>query len=273
MTHQHNGNPVELYKDYQALKFQRRGKVLIVTMDNPPLNAASAELHEELSYVFYDIARDAECSVVVLTGAGRAFSAGGDIELMNRNLDNAEWHTSFFTRAPFVIHGLLNLDKLVIARINGPAMGFGASLALLTDLTIAVDTAKIADPHVLMGISAGDGGSFIWPQHIGFARAKWYLLTGEAIPAPEAVEIGLINKAVPADQLDAVVDELADRLANGASVALSTTKRSINMLLRKQAEGVIEAHLGMEMWSVFTNDHKTAVRAFLAKQTPVFEGR
>ena len=85
--------------------------------------------------------------------------------------------------------------------------------------------------------------------------------------------MGLINKAVPADQLDSVVDDLADRLANGAGVALSTTKRSINMLLRKQAEGVIEAHLGMEMWSVFTNDHKAAVRAFIAKQTPVFEGR
>ena len=273
MTHQRDNNLVEFYKNYHALKFERRGKVLIVTMDNPPLNAASPQLHEELSYVFYDIARDPDCSVVVLTGAGRAFSAGGDIELMNQNLDNADWHTSFFRRGPFVIHGLLNLDKVIIARINGPAMGFGASVALLCDLTIANETAKIADPHVLMGISAGDGGSFIWPQHIGFARAKWYLLTGEAIPAPEAVKIGLINKAVPADQLDTVVDELSDRLANGPGIALTTTKRSINMLLRKQAEGVIEAHLGMEMWSVFTNDHKAAVRAFLAKQKPEFEGR
>lgn len=242
-------------------------------MDNPPLNAASVLLHDELSHVFYDIARDPDCSVVVLTGEGRAFSAGGDIELMRDRLDDAEFHASFFRRAPFVIHGLLGLDKVVIARINGHAMGFGASLALLCDLTIASETAKIGDPHVLMGLSAGDGGAFIWPQNIGFARAKWYLLTGDPISAPDAAAMGLINKAVPADELDEAVYTLADRLANGAGLALATTKRSINMLLRKQAEGVIEAHLGMEMWSVFTHDHKAAVQAFLAKQPPRFEGR
>lgn len=261
-----------MYEDYKTLKFERRGKVLVVTMNNPPLNAASPELHEELSYVFYDIARDPECSVVVLTGEGRAFSAGGDIQQMQEHLMDAEFHSSFFRRAPFIIHGLLNLDKVVIARINGHAMGFGASVALLCDLTIAVDTAKIADPHVLVGISAGDGGSFIWPQHIGFARAKWFLLTGEALLASQAVEIGLINKAVAADQLDETVDALADRLANGPTQALNATKRGINMLLRKQAEGVVEAHLGMEMLTVFSKDHKAAVQAFLAKEQPVFEG-
>jgi enoyl-CoA hydratase len=262
-----------MYEGYQALRFERRGKVLTVSMDNPPLNSASPQLHDELSYVFYDIARDAECSVVVLTGAGRAFSAGGDLPLMNEHFNDAEFHTSFFRRGPFVVHGLLGLDKVVIARINGHAMGFGASLALLCDLTIAVDTAKIGDPHVLVGISAGDGGSFIWPQHVGFARAKWYLLTGEPLLAPEAAQIGLINKAVPAGELDEAVYSLADRLASGPTLALNATKRGINMLLRRQAEGVIEAHLGMEMWTVFSQDHKAAVQAFLQKQTPTFQGR
>ena len=262
-----------MYESYKSLKFERRGKVLTVTIDNPPLNGVSPELHEELSCVFYDIARDPEASVVVLTGAGRAFSAGGDIRAMEAHLGDADYQTALFSQAPFVVHGLLGLDKIVIGRINGHAMGLGASIALLCDLTIAADTAKIADPHVLMGLSAGDGGSFIWPQHIGFARAKWYLLTGEAISAPEAVEIGLINKAVPAEKLDEVVYELADRLGKGPTLALNATKRGINMLLRKQAEGVIEAQLGMEMWTIFSHDHKAAVRAFLNKQTPVFEGR
>lgn len=262
-----------MYEDYKALKFERRGKVLTVTMDNPPLNSASFQLHEELSYVFYDIARDPDCSVVVLTGEGRAFSAGGDIALMEKNLEDVDFHTAFISRGPFVIHGLLGLDKIVIGRINGHAMGFGASVALLCDLTIAADHARIADPHVMVGLSAGDGGSFIWPQHIGFARAKWYLLTGEAILAPEAVEMGLINKAVPAGELDTVVYELAERLANGPTKALNTTKRSINMLLKKQAEGVIEAHLGLELLTIFSDDHKAAVRAFLAKQAPQFTGR
>jgi enoyl-CoA hydratase len=152
---------------------------------------------------------------------------------MEDQLWDPKYHSSFFRRGPFVIHGLLGLDKVVIARINGHAMGFGASVALLCDLTIATETAKIADPHVLVGISAGDGGSFIWPQHIGFARAKWFLLTGESLTAKEAVEIGLLNKAVPAEELDTVVYELADRLASGPTLALNATKRGINMLLRK----------------------------------------
>lgn len=262
-----------MYEDYKALKFSRRGKVLTVTMNNPPMNAASFQLHEELSYVFYDIARDPECSIVVLTGEGRAFSAGGDIKAMEENLENWDFHAAFYRRGNFVVHGLLGLDKVVIGRINGHAMGFGATVALLCDLTIAADTAKIADPHVLVGISAGDGGSFIWPQHIGFAQAKWFLLTGEAVSAPEAVQMGLINKAVPMEQLDDTVYELADRLASGPTLALNATKRSINMLLRRQVEGVIEAHLGLEMLSQMSQDHKAAVRAFVNKAKPTFEGK
>ena len=228
-----------MYEDYKALKFSRRGKVLTVTMDSPPMNAAGYDLHTELSYVFYEIARDPDCSVVVLTGEGRAFSAGGDIQVMHDNIEDPFHHSKMFRRGPFIVHGLLELNKVVIARINGHAMGFGATIALLCDLTIASDKAKIGDPHVTVGISAGDGGAFIWPQHVGFAQAKWFLLTGEHIEAPRAVEMGLINKCVPLDQLDETVYALADRLGNGPTEALNATKRSINMLLRRQVEGVI----------------------------------
>lgn len=261
-----------MYEAYKALKFERRGKVLIVTMDNPPMNAASIDLHTELSHVFTDIGRDPECSVVVLTGAGRAFSAGGDLHLMQANTKNIEFHAQFFRRGNYIIHSLLALDKVVIARINGHAMGFGASLALLCDLTIAAEGARIADPHVMAGISAGDGGSLIWPQLVGYARAKWFLLTGEAITAKEAVEIGLINKCVPAEQLDDTVYALADKLANGPTQALNATKRSINMLLRRQAEATVEAHLGLELLTVFTHDHGEAVRSFIERDTPKFKG-
>ena len=262
-----------MYEEYKALRFERRGKVLVVTMDNPPMNAASLQLHTELSYVFYDIARDPDCSVVVLTGAGRAFSAGGDIKLMQEKAEDPHWHASFMRRGNFIIHGMLGLDKPVIARINGHAMGFGATVALLCDLTIAADHARIADPHVAIGLSAGDGGAFIWPQLIGFAQAKWFLLTGEALTAQQAVDIGLINKCVPADMLDETVDALADKLGNGPSQALNATKRSMNMLLRRKAEAVIEAHLGLEMLTIFTHDHKEAVRSFLEKDEARFQGR
>ena len=261
-----------MYEDYKALKFARRGKVLTVTMDAPPMNAADYDLHTELSYVFYDIARDPECSVVVLTGEGRAFSAGGDIKVMHDNIEDPFHHSKMFRRGPFIVHGLLDLNKVVIARINGHALGFGATVALLCDLTIASDRAKIGDPHVNIGISAGDGGAFIWPQHIGFAQAKWFLLTGEYMEAARAAEISLINKCVPHDQLDETVYALADRLGNGPTEALNATKRSINMLLRRDVQGVIEAHLGLEMLTVFTKDHKGAVQAFINKETPVFTG-
>ncbi|MBV1688871.1 enoyl-CoA hydratase/isomerase family protein [Novosphingobium sp. G106] len=261
-----------MYENYESLKFERRGKVLTITMDNPPMNSASVSLHTELSYVFYDVARDPECSVVVLTGEGRAFSAGGDINLMLERAEDPHWQSKYFRRGNFIIHSMLGLEKPIIARINGHAMGLGATVALLCDLTVASEKAKIADPHVAMGLSAGDGGAFIWPQMVGFARAKWFLLTGEHLTASEAVEIGLINKCVPPEQLDEVVYALADKLANGPTHALNATKRSVNMLLRRQVEGVIEAHLGLEMLTVFTEDHKEAARAFLAKETPVFKG-
>lgn len=263
----------EMYENYKALKFSRRGKVLTVTMDNPPMNSASVDLHDELSYVFYDIARDPDCSVVVLTGEGRAFSAGGDIKLMEEKLTDVHHHHSFISRGPFVIHGMLDLDKPIIGRINGHAMGLGATLALMCDLTIASERAKIGDPHVLVGLSAGDGGAFIWPQHIGFAQAKWFLLTGDHIEAPAAAAMGLINKSVSPEQLDEAVYALADRLANGATQAINATKRSINMLLRQQVEGVIESHLGLELLTIFTEDHGTAVRAFVNGTTPQFQGR
>lgn len=262
-----------MYEHYKALKFSRRGKVLTVTMDNPPMNSASIDLHDELSYVFYDIARDPDTNVVVLTGEGRAFSAGGDIQIMEDKLTDVDHHAEFIRRGPFIIHGMLDLEKPIIGRINGHAMGFGATVALMCDLTIASEKARIGDPHVLVGLSAGDGGAFIWPQHVGFAQAKWFLLTGDQIEAPAAAAMGLINKSVPAEQLDDAVCALADKLANGPSVAINTTKRSINMLLKRQVEGVIESHLGMEMLTIFTQDHKTAVKAFLNKETPVFQGK
>lgn len=167
---------------------------------------------------------------------------------------------------------MLDCDKPIIGRINGHAMGFGATVALMCDLTIASERAKIGDPHVLVGLSAGDGGAFIWPQHIGLAQATWFLLTGDAIEAPAAAAMGLINRSVPAEELDAAVYALADRLAAGASYAINTTKRSINMLLKRQVEGVIESHLGLEMLTIFSQDHAAAVRAFLRKAPPGSRG-
>jgi len=138
----------------------------------------------------------------------------------------------------------------------------------MCDIIVAKDSAKIADPHVKVGLSAGDGGSVIWPALIGFARAKRYLLTGDPITGAEAAAIGLISEAVPGHQLDARVDEIAHSLANGAAVAIRLTKRSINMALRQQIDALLEAHLGYETLSHLSADHRAAVNAFVERRTP-----
>ncbi|MNZ31326.1 putative enoyl-CoA hydratase echA8 [compost metagenome] len=261
-----------MYEHYRFLKFEYRGRCLLVTMDNPPVNAAHLELHNELSQVFYDVERDDACDLVVLTGAGRAFSAGGDLPGMLKACDDPSISASMIVRTPHIVRSMLAMEKPVIAMVNGHAMGLGATLALLADVAIMAEGAKIADPHVNVGLSAGDGGALLWPLLIGYARARHYLLTGEAIVAAEAAQIGLIHKAVPAEQLEGAVWAYAERLLALPKLAVRITKRSINMGLRQQAESLVDAHAGLEHLTIATQDHREAVQAFLEKRPPVFRG-
>jgi enoyl-CoA hydratase len=263
-----------MYDAYRSLKIERRGAVLVVTLDNPPTNAADVGMHHELSTIFQDIARDDLTKVVVLTGAGtRAFSAGGDIDVMLDQLTNIESLQLQFTEAQRMLQSLLALEKPVIARINGHAIGFGATLALFCDISYAIDTAKIADPHVGVGLAAGDGGALIWPLLIGYARAREYLLTGDAIVGRDAAAIGLITRAyATVEELDAAVYGMAERLASGASRAINGTKAAINLVLRGQIEALIAAHSGIEFISAFSADHREAVLAFKDKRKPQFNG-
>lgn len=260
------------YGSYRLIRASRDGPVLTLTMDAPPMNAAGYDLHDELSHVFYDVARD-DAAVVVLTGAGRAFSAGGDLDEMLANTQHPPRMAAMMARAPHIVQSMLALDVPMVARVNGHAMGLGATLALLCDVAIMVDSARIADPHVAMGISAGDGGAILWPLLVGFARARHHLLTGDPLTGTEAAAIGLIHKAVPADALDAEVDAYVQRLATGATYAIRATKRSINMVLRQQAALLADAHAGIEALTLATRDHREAVLAFKEKRPARFEGR
>jgi enoyl-CoA hydratase len=262
------------YDDYETLKITRNGKILTVAFNRPELrNATNAKMHLELLRVFPQISQDPDAWVVILTGEGKAFSAGGDIGQMEYDLDHpARWNEAML-EARRILFGMVDCDRPVIARINGAAVGLGATLALMCDITIATETAKIADPHVNVGMVAGDGGAILWPMLAGHAKARLLLLTGEVITGRQAADIGLITEAVPADQLDARVNAIAEKIAAGAQSAIRGTKKAMIMSLRQQLEAQIDAHLGFETQSYLSEDHRIAVKAFMEGKPPVFTGR
>lgn len=261
------------FSSYKAIAFRRDGRVLHATLNRPEaMNAVDAELDEDLLRLFDDVARDPETNVVVLTGAGRAFSAGGDIEQMQKAIDNPELFNEGAANGKRLLFSMLDCPKPIVAKVNGAAIGLGATIALFCDIVFAANHAKIADPHVNVGYAAGDGGAVIWPALIGFARAKEYLLTGDILTGEEAARIGLINRAVPAEDLDRVVDEFAQRLARGASKSIQWTKLSVNIGLKQLAHSILDTSFAYEALSNLTKDHQEAVNALREKRKPNFTG-
>jgi len=265
---------VPIEERYETLKVERQGRLLTITMNRPDfLNASDKVMHEELAEVFYDVASDRDSDVVVFTGAGRAFSSGGDIGWMQEMIDQPETFEQTAREAKRIVFSMLDLEKPLIAKVNGHATGLGATLALFCDVIFASDEAKIGDPHVSVGFVAGDGGAAIWPQLVGYARAKEYLMSGELIPARKAAEMGLINHAVPAQELDAAVDAYTQKLLNGATKAIRWSKIATNIELKRIVHGVMDASVAYEALSNRTTDHQEAVNAFREKRKPVFAGK
>jgi enoyl-CoA hydratase len=263
---------VEL-NDYKSLLLQRDGKVLNVTFNRPEaMNAFDPVMEAELRRLLLEVAHDPATHAVVLTGAGKAFSAGGDLEQIREVMEHPELFFKSIAEAKQLVFSMLDCPKPIIAKINGHAIGLGATVALFSDITFAANHAKIADPHVQVGFVAGDGGAVIWPQLIGYNRAKEYLLTGDPIPAPEAEKLGLINHAVPAEELDERVRAFAQRLANGASRSVQWTKASINIGLKQLAHSIMDASMAYEALSNITRDHREAVAAMSEKRKPNFTG-
>jgi enoyl-CoA hydratase len=255
---------------YKHIKFARDGKILRVIIDHGEMNLVDGVLHAELSHVFYDVAADHDSEIVILESTGRAFSAGGDITYMEQLHENPGEFSSTVREAKRVVFNLLDCDKPIICKVQGDAIGLGSTLALLCDIVVAVDTARFSDPHVRVGLTAGDGGSVMWPQLVGYARAKYYVLTGEMIDAKTAMEIGLIAFAVPAEELDEKVNSIAQKLARGASQALRATKATMNIGLKQLAHSMMDAGMAHEGLSNVTADHGEAVKAFKDKRKPVF---
>ena len=261
------------YSQYKDILVEKRDRVMTVTLNVPErLNAFTGPMHTALSRIWDDVNDDPDVHVVVLTGAGRAFSAGGNVIAMQQKIDDPDAWDGGMPEAKRIVFRMLECDKPIIARVNGHAVGLGATIALLCDIIIATEDAKIGDPHVSAGLVAGDGGALIWPQLVGFARAKEYLLTGDLMRAAEAERIGLINHVVPADQLDEKVYGLARRLADGAMKSIRWTKQTINIPLRQLAHSMMDLSLSLETQSNRTKDHQEAVWAFGEKRRPKFSG-
>ena len=256
---------------YTRLLLSRQGRLLTITMNRPELlNAVNLEMLEELADVFTYAAADPDSDVVVLTGAERAFSAGGDLEHIAGNAAHPEQFEYEARLAKRIVFSMLDLEKPLICRLNGHAVGLGATLALMCDVIFAVETAKIGDPHVALGLVAGDGGAAIWPQRIGFGRAKEYLMTGELLTAKKAEEIGLINHCVSADELDSAVSAFCDRMLKGATKAIRWTKVMVNIELKRIVHAMLDTGLAYEGLSAYSADHREGVRALQEKRKPVF---
>lgn len=260
--------------DYQHIEIERRGRVLVLQLNRPEqLNAINGRLHTELARVFTDAAADRESDVVVLTGRGKAFCAGGDIDWMQESIDDPTAFEQVANEAKQIIFSQLDLPKPLICRLNGHATGLGATLAVCCDIVVAHEGVKIGDPHVKVGFVAGDGGALLWPQLMGYVKAKKYLLTGDLMTAAEAERAGLISDVVPADQLDAATYGLAERLEHGAIKAIQWTKITANLPLKAIVHSHFDAGIAYESLSNRTADHAEAVAAFRERRAPIFTGK
>jgi enoyl-CoA hydratase len=238
---------------YRTLEVTRTGDVLRLVLDHPEsdLNAVDGLLHEELTRLFRALKQEDEARAVVLTGRGRCFSAGGHFGWFP-TLQDTTALDAVRRDAKQMIWDLLEVEVPIVAALNGPAVGLGASIALF------------ADPHVRVGLVAGDGGVPIWPLVLGPARAKQYLLTGDPLPAVEAERLGLVNRVVPAPELDAEAMKFAARLAAGAPLAVRYTKLAVNKLVKEALNVAFDTSTALEI---------VALAALREKRKPHFRGR
>jgi enoyl-CoA hydratase len=264
---------VNEYAGYSSIRFERVGEVLRVTLANPrnELNSVDGEMHDELRRAFEELKAEKQARAIVFSGSGRAFSAGGDFRWMSSV--QAEHLYELRREGKQIVWNLLDVELPIVAAVNGPAIGLGATLALLCDVIFMADSATIADPHVRVGIVAGDGGAVIWPLVLGPARAKRYLMTGDSLTAADAERIGLINASVPADELQEDALRFAQRLAEGAPLAIRYTKAAVNQLVKQALTTAFDYSTALELVTFVSEDHQEALRALREKRKPRFEGR
>jgi len=261
----------EAYARFSRLLIDRpHPRVLRVVMNRPgKLNATDGEMHSNLTEIWRVIDADPSVSAVLLTGAGKAFSAGGDLDLLDKMIADVDTRMRVWKEARDMVHNLINCSKPVVAAINGAAVGAGLALGILADISIAAASARLIDGHTKLGVAAGDHAAIIWPLLCGMAKAKYHLLLCEPVTGEEAARIGLVSLAVPDEELQARAMDVAVRLAEGAPTAIRWTKYALNNWLRA-AGPIFDASLGMEFLGFSGHEAPEGAAALREKRAPRF---
>ncbi|HUZ10319.1 MAG TPA: enoyl-CoA hydratase/isomerase family protein [Acidimicrobiales bacterium] len=250
-----------------ALLVEERGPVRIITMNKPEqLNSMSDDLHHAIGEVWHELLSDHEARVVVLTGAGRAFCTGGYMANFIRSNQDPVMRRRDIRQAEHLAKAMIDCDLPIVAAVNGPAVGLGCSLAVMSDIVLMADDAWFADTHVNVGLVAGDGGAVSWPLMMSLLKAKEYIFLGDRIPAADAVQLGLANRVCPPDRLMEEALLLAGRLAEQPQQALRDTKRALNKHLEHAAGLVLSFALAAETESFGTEDVRKIAEGFLARK-------
>jgi 2-(1,2-epoxy-1,2-dihydrophenyl)acetyl-CoA isomerase len=259
-----------------TVTLQRRGAVATIELDRPDaMNAWNRELGEELRTVVERTAADADVRAVVITGAGRAFSAGADLKDAGFDLTSdghPDVQSALTERYHPIITGIREMPKPVIAAVNGPAAGIGCSLALACDLVVAAESAYFLLAFVNIGLVPDGGSSLLIPARVGFARAAEMAMLGERVPAPKALEWGLVNRVVADDALLTEAGALADRLAAGPTRSYAGTKRQLNSWLYSRMHEQLELEASIQQEMAASGDFAEGVAAFIEKRPPRFAG-
>lgn len=263
------------YAHYHDLHVQVQDRVARVTLNRPQArNAINQRLIRELRTIWDDLADDHDVNVVLVTGSGDFFSVGGDVKAMSERpggdvLEEGEVHDPMISRR--LVNRLLELDKPIVCAINGDCIGLAATIALLCDVTVMAEDARIGDTHVSrVGLVAGDGGTVIWPLLVGVNKAKEFLMRGTLLKGPEAERIGLVNHVAPRAEVLERAQAIATELAQGPTWAIRWTKLSVNQVLKQRVNLMLEASMALEQVTFETADHKEATLSFKEKRKPTF---
>ena len=262
----------EWHKKYKNLRFEMLDHgILLLTIDRPEkLNATDGPTHNGLSRVWLDIDDDPDVKVVIVTGAGDAFSAGGDLEWIESMVNNYNVMKDVFREAGDIVYRMTQCSKVIISAINGTAVGAGLAVALMADISIMAEEARISDGHVRLGVAAGDHANIIWPLLCGLAKAKYYLITADFIDGRTADQIGLVSKCVPLKDLMDEAMMVASKVARGPQDAARWTKRALNLWV-SQAAPAFDASLAFEMLNFMGDDAKEGLTALQEKRRPIFD--